>query len=88
MSAQHLFDIFTCRLNDPLVRMGMDMWGSPLKELNDTPHLSRVLMRLFHPTVAAKAVAAAGLKADITAPTPEAPSIAKALTLYMQQENK
>ena len=31
---------------------------------------------------------AAGLKADITAPTPEAPSIAKALTLYMQQENK
>ena len=36
---------------------------------------------------AAKAVAAAGLKADITAPTPEAPSIAKALMLYMQNEN-
>lgn len=33
--------------NPALVRMGVEMWGSPLKELNDTPHLSRVLMRLF-----------------------------------------
>lgn len=30
-----------------LVRMGAEMWGSPLKELNDTPHLSRVLMRVL-----------------------------------------
>lgn len=37
---------------------------------------------------AAKAVAAAGLKADITAPTPEAPSIAKAILLHMQKEEK
>ncbi|MBQ7773214.1 MAG: uroporphyrinogen-III synthase [Bacteroidales bacterium] len=37
---------------------------------------------------AAKAVAAAGMKADITAPTPEAPSIAKAILLYMQKEEK
>lgn len=33
--------------NPALVRMGAEMWGSPLKELNDTPHLSRVLMRIF-----------------------------------------
>lgn len=33
--------------NQALVRMGAEMWGSPLKELNDTPHLSRVLMRIF-----------------------------------------
>ena len=33
--------------NAALVRMGAEMWGSPLKELNDTPHLSRVLMRIF-----------------------------------------
>ncbi len=33
--------------NPALVRMGVEMWGSPLKELNDTPHLSRVLMRIF-----------------------------------------
>ena len=33
--------------NPALVRMGVEMWGSPLKELNDTPHLSRVLKRLF-----------------------------------------
>ena len=33
--------------NPALVRMGVEMWGSPLKELNDTPHLSRVLMRMF-----------------------------------------
>lgn len=37
---------------------------------------------------AAKAVTAAGLKANITAPTPEAPSIAKAILLYMQKEEK
>ena len=37
---------------------------------------------------AAKAVAAAGFTANITAPTPEAPSIAKALMLYMQKDNK
>ena len=37
---------------------------------------------------AAKAVTAAGLNADITAPTPEAPSIAKALMLHLQKENK
>ncbi len=37
---------------------------------------------------AAKAVAAAGLNVNITAPTPEAPSIAKALMLYLQKENK
>ena len=33
--------------NPALVRMGAEMWGSPLKELNDTPHLSRVLMHIF-----------------------------------------
>ena len=33
--------------NPALVRMGTEMWGSPLKELNDTPHLSRMLMRIF-----------------------------------------
>ena len=33
--------------NAALIRMGAEMWGSPLKELNDTPHLSRVLMRIF-----------------------------------------
>ena len=33
--------------NPALVRMGAEMWGSPLKELSDTPHLSRVLMRIF-----------------------------------------
>ena len=32
--------------NAALVRMGAEMWGSPLKELSDTPHLSRVLMRI------------------------------------------
>lgn len=37
---------------------------------------------------AAKAVAAAGFTANITAPTPEVPSIAKALMLYMQKDNK
>ena len=37
---------------------------------------------------AAKAVAGAGLNVDITAPTPEAPSIAKALMLHLQKENK
>ena len=33
--------------NAALVRMGVEMWGSPLKELSDTPHLSRLLMRIF-----------------------------------------
>ena len=33
--------------NAALIRMGAEMWGGPLKELSDTPHLSRVLMRLF-----------------------------------------
>ena len=33
--------------NPALVRMGAEMRGSPMKELNDTPHLSRVLMRIF-----------------------------------------
>ena len=33
--------------NAALVRMGAEMWGSPLKELSDTPHLSRVLMRIL-----------------------------------------
>ena len=37
---------------------------------------------------AAKAVAGAGFNVDITAPTPEAPSIAKALMLHLQKENK
>lgn len=37
---------------------------------------------------AAKAVAAAGLKANITAPTPEAPSIAKAILLHLQNGDK
>ena len=37
---------------------------------------------------AAKAVTAAGFNVDITAPTPEAPSIAKALMLHLQKENK
>ncbi|MBE6224367.1 MAG: uroporphyrinogen-III synthase [Bacteroidales bacterium] len=41
----------------------------------------------FGPAVA-KAVNAAGLTANITAPTPEAPSIAKALMLYLQKETK
>ena len=45
--------------NPALVRMGVDMWGMPAKELSDTPHLSRVLMRLFArpETVEAAAVA-------------------------------
>ena len=37
---------------------------------------------------AAKAVTASGFNVDITAPTPEAPSIAKALMLHLQKENK
>jgi len=43
--------------NPALVRMGAEMWGSPLKELSDTPHLSRVLMRIFAKPVQAEAVA-------------------------------
>ncbi len=41
----------------------------------------------FGPAVA-KAVNAAGFTANITAPTPEAPSIAKALMLHLQKETK
>ncbi len=33
--------------NAALVRMGVEMWGTPAKELSDTPHLSRTLMRIF-----------------------------------------
>ena len=33
--------------NAALVRMGAEMWGTPAKELSDTPHLSRTLMRIF-----------------------------------------
>ena len=33
--------------NAALVRMGVEMWGTPAKELSDTPHLSRTLMRMF-----------------------------------------
>ena len=33
--------------NPALIRMGVEMWDTPAKELSDTPHLSRVLMRLF-----------------------------------------
>lgn len=33
--------------NAALVRMGVEMWGLPSKELSDTPHLSRTLMRIF-----------------------------------------
>lgn len=33
--------------NPALVRMGVEMWGLPSKELSDTPHLSRALMRIF-----------------------------------------
>ena len=40
--------------NAALVRMGAEMWGSPLKELGDTPHLSRVLMRILARPAAAK----------------------------------
>ena len=45
--------------NPALVRMGVDMWGMPAKEVSDTPHLSRTLMRLFArpETVEAAAVA-------------------------------
>ncbi len=43
--------------NAALVRMGAEMWGSPLKELNDTPHLSRVLMRILSKPAAVEAAA-------------------------------
>ena len=33
--------------NPALVRMGVEMWGLPTRELSDTPHLSRTLMRIF-----------------------------------------
>ena len=39
--------------NAELIRMGVEMWGSPLKELSDTPHLSRMLMRILAQPAAA-----------------------------------
>ncbi len=33
--------------NPDLIRIGADLWDKPQKEINDTPHLSRLLMRLF-----------------------------------------
>ena len=33
--------------NAALIRMGREMWGLPSVEVSDTPHLSRLLMRLF-----------------------------------------
>ena len=33
--------------NNALVRMGVEMWGLPSREISDVPHLSRLLMRLF-----------------------------------------
>lgn len=41
--------------NAALIRMGEEMRGLPSKELSDTPHLSRVLMRLFARPVQAEA---------------------------------
>lgn len=37
--------------NPALIRMGVRMRGLPGDALSDTPHLSRVLMQLFHPAV-------------------------------------
>ena len=46
--------------NPALIRMGVEMWGAPTGELSDTPHLSRVLMRLLaKPAKAEKAAAVA-----------------------------
>ena len=42
--------------NAALIRMGMDMRGMPSAALSDTPHLSRVLMRLFSKPAEVKAV--------------------------------
>ena len=40
---------------DDLVRMGAELRGLPSVEISDTPHLSRLLMRLFHPVSAVAA---------------------------------
>ncbi len=42
--------------NAALVRMGLEMRGTPSNSLSDTPHLSRVLMRLFSKPVQVEAV--------------------------------
>ncbi len=42
--------------NAALVRMGAAMRGSALRELNDVPHLSRLLMRLFRPAATVASV--------------------------------
>ncbi len=42
--------------NQALARMGLEMRSTPLRELNDTPHMSRILMRLFCPPAAPEAV--------------------------------
>ena len=39
--------------NAALVQMGLDMRGTPSREISDVPHLSRLLMRLFHPAAEA-----------------------------------
>ncbi len=44
--------------NPALLRMGAEMRGLPSKELSDTPHLSRMLMRLFSKPVQAEEVRA------------------------------
>lgn len=43
--------------NAALVRMGVQMRGLPSREISDVPHLSRLLMRLFHPAAEAAAEA-------------------------------
>ena len=63
---------------------------SDVKSLQDNfPEFEQKGLQIatFGPAVA-KAVSAAGLTANITAPTPEAPSIAKALMLHLQKETK
>ncbi len=63
---------------------------SDVKSLQDNfPEFEQKELQIatFGPAVA-KAVSAAGLTANITAPTPEAPSIAKALMLHLQKETK
>lgn len=62
--------------NAALVRMGAEMRGLPTKELSDTPHLSRLLMRLFHPaagsqTEVSKDVITEVLRSHFAAPQSE-----------------
>ena len=45
--------------NNALVRMGVEMWGTPSREIGDVPHLSRLLMRLFARPATAEAAGAA-----------------------------